>query len=69
MTCCVEDISFAGLLATGFDTKQLHDNQWIELTAKVAVKHSKVYNKKGPVLTVQSIAPGTPPEQEVATFY
>ena len=69
MTCCVEDISFAGLLATGFDTKQLHDNDWIELTAKVAVKHSKVYNKKGPVLTVQSIAPGTPPEQEVATFY
>ena len=69
MTCCVEDISFAGLLATGYDVSQLHDNQWIELTAKVAVKHSKVYNKKGPVLTVQSVASGTPPEQEVATFY
>ena len=69
MTCCVEDITFAGLLCTGYDPKQLSDNQWIELTAKVAIKHNRVYNKKGPVLTVQSVAPGTPPEQEVATFY
>ena len=69
MTCCVEDITFAGLLCTGYDPKQLRDNQWIELTAKVAIKHNRVYNKKGPVLTVQSVGPGTPPEQEVATFY
>ena len=69
MTCCVEDITFAGLLATGYDTKNLQDQQWVELTAKVAIKHNRVYNKKGPVLHVLSLTPGTAPEQDVATFY
>ena len=69
MTCCVDDITFAGMLCTGYDPKQLEDNQWIELTAKIAIKHNKVYNKKGPVLGVLSVEAGTPPEQEVATFY
>lgn len=69
MTCCVDDITFAGMLCTGYDPKQLEDNQWIELTAKIAIKHNKVYNKKGPVLGVLSVEPGTPPQQEVATFY
>ena len=69
MTCCVDDITFAGMLCTGYDPKNLEDNQWIELTAKISIKHNKVYNKKGPVLGVLSIEPGTPPQQEVATFY
>ena len=60
MTCCVEDISFAGLLATGYDTKQLQNQEWVELTAKVAIKHNRVYNKKGPILNVLSLTPGTP---------
>lgn len=69
MTCCVDDITFAGMLCTGYDPKQLEDNQWIELTAKIAIKHNRVYNKKGPVLGVISVEPGTAPEQDVATFY
>lgn len=69
MTCCVDDITFAGMLCTGYDPKQLEDNQWIELTAKISIKHNRVYNKKGPVLGVISVEPGTPPEQDVATFY
>ena len=69
MTCCVEDITFGGLLCTGYDPKKLEDNQWIELTAKVAIKHNRVYNEKGPVLGAISVQPGTPPEQDVATFY
>lgn len=69
MTCCVDDITFAGMLCTGYDPKKLEDNQWVELTAKISIKHNKVYNKKGPVLGVLSIEPGTAPEQDVATFY
>lgn len=69
MTCCIEDITFAGLLCTGHDVKNLQDGQWIQLTAKVAVKHNRVYNKKGPMLNVQSIEPGVAPEDDVATFY
>lgn len=69
MTCCVDDITFAGMLCTGYDPKHLEDNQWIELTARISIKHNRVYNKKGPVLGVISVEPGTPPEQDVATFY
>lgn len=69
MTCCVEDITFAGLLATGYDTQDLKDQQWVDITAKVSIKNNRVYNKKGPVLNVLSLTPGTPPEQDVATFY
>lgn len=69
MTCCIEDITFAGLLCTGYDVKNLQDGQWIQLTAKVTVKHNRVYNKKGPMLNVQSVEPGVAPEDDVATFY
>lgn len=69
MTCCVDDITFAGMVCTGCDTDKLKDDQWVEVTAKIAIKHNRVYNKKGPVLGVVSLEPGTPPEQTVATFY
>lgn len=69
MTCCIEDITFAGLLCTGYDTKQLKDNQWVQLTAKIAIKNNRVYNKKGPVLMVQSVRTDVPAVEEVATFY
>jgi G3E family GTPase len=69
MTCCVEDITFAGLLCTGYDTKAMPKNQWVDLTAKIAIKSNRVYNKKGPVLTVQSLTPGVGSQDDVATFY
>ncbi len=69
MTCCVEDIAFAGLLCTGWDTSALHDGDWIELTAKIALRHNKANGQKAPVLTVLSVTPGTAPENDVATFY
>lgn len=69
MTCCVDDISFAGMVCTGYDVDKLKDDQWVEVTAKIAIKHNRVYNKKGPVLGVVSLEAGTPPEQTVATFY
>lgn len=69
MTCCVDDITFAGMVCTGYDTDKLKDDQWVEVTAKIAIKHNRVYNKKGPVLGVVSLEAGTPPEQTVATFY
>ena len=69
MTCCVEDITFAGLLCTGYDTKTIHDGQWLQVTAKIAIKNNRVYNKKGPVLMVQSLRTDIPAVEDVATFY
>lgn len=69
MTCCVQDITFAGVACTGYDTKKLKDREWIQLTAKISIRNNRIYGKKGPVLAVLSVEPGTPPDQDVATFY
>ena len=58
MTCCVEDIQFAGLVCS-----------WMTLTAEIHFKFSRAYGKKGPVLTYLSHEPCEAPEQAVATFY
>ena len=42
---------------------------WVTVTAKVSIKFSPVYGKRGPVLQVLSVEPAEAPEQEVATFY
>ncbi|SDA27704.1 CobW/HypB/UreG, nucleotide-binding domain [Ruminococcus sp. YE71] len=68
MTCCVEDIQFCWYVT-------LHDQplpdkpQWFNATVKAAYKWHKMYRGKGPVLTVVSLDPCDPPEQQVATFY
>lgn len=71
MTCCVEDIRFAGLVCRigPEDAAPIEDNSWIELTASIEFRFHKAYMRKGPVLTFISAAPHAEPEQEVATFY
>ena len=69
MTCCVEDIQFAGLICQWAGAQSVEDNSWIMLTARVNFKFSKAYGKRGPVLTCLACEPCEPPEQAVATFY
>ncbi len=69
MTCCVEDIQFAGLVCQWDKARSVPDNSWLLLTAKVEFKFSRAYGKKGPVLTCLAYEPCDPPAQEVATFY
>ena len=68
MTCCVEDIAFSGLLCEDGGDK-VTDGAWVNLTAKIAIKHSRLYGRKGPVLKLIEAAPGREPENPVATFY
>ena len=69
MTCCVEDIQFAGLVLQWEQAKSIPDESWIVLTARVNIKFSRAYGKKGPVLTYISHEKAIQPAQEVATFY
>lgn len=70
MQCCVDDISFAGLFATGYDPKKLKHREWLEITARIAIRAVKAYGgKKGPVLEILSLKQGLPEIREVATFY
>ncbi len=69
MTCCVEDIQFAGLVCQWKNAGSVSDESWMILTARVNFKFNRAYGKRGPVLTYLSSENCDPPEQPVATFY
>ena len=69
MVCCEDDITFAGLACQWDKPMDFESKDWITVTAKIAIKFSPVYEKRGPVLQVISVEPAEAPEQEVATFY
>ena len=69
MTCCVEDIQFAGLVCQWKEAASVSDGSWIILTASIHFKFNRAYGKRGPVLTLLSMEPSEEPEQAVATFY
>lgn len=69
MTCCVEDIQFAGLICNWEKADTIRDDAWVIITAKLENKFHRAYGRKGPVLTVQSIEAVEKPEEAVATFY
>ena len=69
MTCCVNDIQFAGLVCQWERAEQIEDESWMVLTAKLNVKFSRAYGKKGPVLSFIEATPCKAPAQEVASFF
>ena len=69
MTCCVDDIQFAGLICQWKNADSIEDETWMVLTAKINHKFNRAYGKKGPVLTFLEATPAAAPAQEVASFY
>lgn len=69
MTCCVQDIQYSGLVCKWLDANKLKNRTWGTVTAKIELRFSKFYGRKGPVLNIISVEPAEKPEQEVATFY
>lgn len=68
MTCCVEDITYSGLICKAQTPHGLKAGEWVTLTAKISIEFSKLYKGKGPILYVTELEKATPPEQPVATF-
>ncbi len=69
MTCCVEDIQFAGLVCQWSRADLVTDESWMILTARINFKFNRAYGKRGPVLTYLAGEPCDVPAQDVATFY
>ena len=69
MTCCIEDISYKGLVTVLPNGVKLNNRDWVLIKAKFKFEYNKLYREKGPVLYVEEIEPAQVPEQEVATFY
>lgn len=70
MTCCVEDIQFAGLVCKWSDeAAKFNNGQWVSVTAKVKVEEDPIYGGgPGPVLYCSKVKPASPAIPEVATF-
>lgn len=69
MTCCADDIQYAGLIAVcENDCTALKTGDWIITTATISLERHKIYRGVGPVLKVKEYALSSEPEQKVVTF-
>ena len=69
MTCCVQDIQFAGVVCVWDRADEIRNDEWAIITARLDYKFHRAYGRKGPVLTVLSVQEVEKPEEPVATFY
>lgn len=69
MTCCVQDITFVGLVCKSEIAQTLKNRDWITVTARVKKEYAAIYKGEGPVLVAQAIVPAEKPEQDVVTPY
>lgn len=69
MTCCADDIQFAGLVCEWKETSMLASRDWVEVTAQISVRKHECYGRIGPVLCGIKVEKTAAPEQEVASFY
>ena len=68
MTCCVEDITFLGMMCkTGMKTTPEH-RSWIDLTARIKVEFAREYKGKGPILYPIEMKPAEKPQDELVYF-
>ncbi len=69
MTCCVQDIQFAGFICLYDSAPRLRHKSWAYVTAEIDFAYHPVYGQKGPLLRVREVSATSAPEQPVATFY
>ncbi len=69
MTCCADDIRFAGLVCEWDDAATLKSRDWVSVIASIRIREHACYGRVGPVLTAISVDKAQAPENEVATFY
>ena len=68
MTCCADDIQFAGLVCQWEEAAEVKNKSWMILTARINFKRHKAYAGKGPVLSFVDMEYCEAPEQPVAAF-
>ena len=69
MTCCADDIAYRGVVAKGMGSLKLSTRDWAIVEGTLSEEYSKLYQGRGPILTVKKIERAEKPEQELATFY
>lgn len=69
MTCCVEDISFVGLVCEGEGAKALEHRTWVKVTADIELRrHDEIYGGIGPCLVNAKFSKASAPKTELVQF-
>jgi len=68
MTCCADDIAFAGLIAVDNTRQGLENSQWVMLSALIEIGEHPGYDRPGPVLHIRELSPCEAPAETVASF-
>lgn len=68
MTCCENDIRFIGYICRSRHTCQLHQKQWLEVTAEIRYENAKEYGGEGPILYAKHLKSVDPPKDELVYF-
>lgn len=69
MTCCANDVMFAGFVCKTEHRDELKNGDWVKVTGKVEIRFNALYGRKGPVIHAEKIEKTAAPEEPVATFY
>lgn len=68
MTCCANDIRFIGYICKTKHLKELHQRQWLEVTAQVKYEYAKEYGGEGPILYTKHLKSVPAPADELVYF-
>jgi G3E family GTPase len=68
MTCCADDMTFLGYACQYDNISQLHEREWIQVTAEMKRENFQPYNGSGPVLYAKSIKPAKQPKEPIISF-
>ena len=68
MTCCAEDMAFLGYVCVWKDARQLKEQEWVKVTARVEKEYWAEYGGEGPVLHASSVVKTKAPKEAVISF-
>jgi uncharacterized membrane protein YcgQ (UPF0703/DUF1980 family) len=68
MTCCVEDIQFAGLVYVYDKPLDVKKGDWVMVKGTVKNEYEQAYQEEGPVIYCEKAWKTKAPDPEVATF-
>ncbi len=69
MTCCIEDIQFAGIICKTNKAESVSNKEWVVVKGELRIENNSLYGNTGPVLYADEILMTTEPNEPVATFY
>ena len=68
MTCCVDDIQYAGIVAQTELAKEVKTGEWLRVRGKLKIENNDLYASKGPVLKVTNLTKVQAPKEKVVTL-